>query len=226
MKILFGLAALATMAGAAAGLAQTRRPAVYEASGFEPGWHLRIGNGRMVLDWQEGPPVSVPTPGRRAEANGYRYVTRRMTVRVAHRPCEDEAARVHADTVTVYAGDLRFEGCGGAVLPPETLANTEWRIVSIGGQPVAGDNYRLDFSADRLSGQAGCNRFSGPYAERGDRLTAGPIMSTRMACPQPRMGHERRALQLLGGPVRISFPDGNRMVLSGNGGVVELRRID
>ena len=50
------------------------------------------------------------------------------------------------------------------------------------------------FDAGRLSGQAGCNRFSGPYSERGHILTAGALAVTRMACPGDRMTRDARIL--------------------------------
>ena len=104
------------------------------------------------------------------------------------------------------------------------LADTSWSIVEIDGLAVQGEDYVLQFTADRLSGQAGCNRFSGGYSQSGETLTIGPVAATRMACPDPQMDHERRALQLLSGPVRASYPDGDTLVLTGNGGTIRLRR--
>ena len=49
-------------------------------------------------------------------------------------------------------------------------------------------------------------------------------MATRMACPEPRMTHERKMLRLLGGSVRFSYPDGDTMLLTGNGVTARLRR--
>ena len=110
------------------------------------------------------------------------------------------------------------------ILPPERLADTDWTIVEIDGQAVQGPNYFLQFTADRLSGLAGCNRFSGGYSQSGETLTIGPVAATRMFCPDPGMDHERRALQLLSGPVRISFPGGENMILTGNGVTMRLHR--
>lgn len=118
------------------------------------------------------------------------------------------------------------EGCGGRLLPPATLADTDWRIVAISGEDVDGDNYVMQFTgAGRLNGQAGCNRFSGSYAQRCIRLTTGPIAVTRMACPDDRVAHERAVLYLLGGQVTIVFPDGETMMLLAGGGSIRLRRV-
>ena len=89
-----------------------------------------------------------------------------------------------------------------------------------------GDRYKLDFTADRISGRAGCNSMNGSYSVTGDSLQAGPLMMTRMACPGPAMGHERAVADILRGAVRISYPDGDTLLLRGTaGGEIRLRRV-
>jgi heat shock protein HslJ len=207
-------------------LAALAQPGAYTASGSEPFWRLEIAGGRVTYEPGDDSRLTAATPPRRPIRNGYRYVTRHFTVEVRHVRCEDEGERVHSDTVRVTANGNSVEGCGGTLLPPATLADTDWRIVAIGGEEVDGDNYAIQFTgAGRLNGQAGCNRFSGRYAQRRVRLTAGPITATRMACPGPRMAHERAVLQILGGQVTIGFPDGETMMLTAAGGSIRLRRI-
>ncbi len=213
---------------AAAAAAQGPAPApAYAASGSEPFWRLEIRGGRMTFSPNDGSAGAMVAalPRRQPVRGGYRLVTRRYTVQVRHRVCEDEAERVYRDTVTVTLRGQAYRGCGGTLLPPEALANTDWRIVAIGGTPVDGDSYALSFFEGRISGRAGCNRLSGPYRQRGNVLTAGPIVATRMACPGPRMAHERRVMELLRGPLRISYPAGDVLVLTGSGGTIRLRRV-
>ena len=92
----------------------------YEAGGMEPrSWYLAIGGDRITLQWTGGRPVSARLPRRSALPDGYLYSTSGLTVLVEHHPCEEDAGHRQADTVTVFAGDVRFEGCGGGFLTPD-----------------------------------------------------------------------------------------------------------
>jgi hypothetical protein len=100
--------------------------------------------------------------------------------------------RIFADTVRVTVDGRSLQGCGGAILPPATLQDTSWEIVTIdGGRVPGGEQYRIGFSADGISGRAGCNSFSGNYRVGRDGFQAGPLAMTRMACPGQR--HAARA---------------------------------
>ncbi len=219
MKIFVPLLALAGCATVPAAADES-----YRALGTEPFWSIVIANGRMTYDSPEGG-FSVPTSRGQELGDGRIWETRRITLQSSNQECSDGMSdNLYPQTVRAMVDGRTLNGCGGGALPPETLAETSWAIVEIDGESVSGSNYVLQFGAGRLTGQAGCNRFSGPYSVAGDRLTAGPIMATRMACPEPRMGHERSAMRLLGGPVAISHPDGDTLVLTGNGGTIRLRR--
>jgi heat shock protein HslJ/uncharacterized membrane protein len=201
------------------------RPVSYGAAGSEPFWGLEIADGRLTFD-NNGEVVIVRAPRPLVTGNGgrRRYNAPGISVLLKREDCEMDDERVYADNVTVTISGRTFEGCGGRVLPPAALTNTDWSIVAIDGVAVNGDNYAIQFGEGRIAGQAGCNRFNGPYTQRGDRLTAGPITATRMACPGPRMAHERGVMNVLRGPVRISFPVGDVLVLTGSGGTIRLRR--
>lgn len=216
------------LAGCATTNATIAPSQVYRAHGTEPFWGVTIGGGRIVYTAPDQPGVDVAAPRPRRIANGYRYVTPAMRIEITHVRCNDGMGdRYYADTFQVYfsGADRPLEGCGGITLPPDTLNDTGWGIAAIdGGEIAPAETYGLQFGDGRLSGQAGCNRFSGPYAETAGTLTAGPIMSTRMACPEPRMTHERKMLRLLRGPVRFRYPDGDTLLMTGNGVTVRLRR--
>lgn len=217
---------LAMAALAAAGCATTGGATddSYRALGTEPFWSIEIANGRMTYDSPEGG-FNVSAPRVRETGDGRRYETQRIILDIWAEECSDGMSdRGYADTVRAQVDGRTLTGCGGAILAPASLADTSWTIVEIDDQPVSGDIYAMQFTADRISGQAGCNRFSGGYTVDGPTLTPGAIMATRMACPEPRMTHERRALQVLGGPVEIGHPDGDTLLLTGNSGSLRLRR--
>jgi heat shock protein HslJ len=68
----------------------------------------------------------------------------------------------------------------------DELEGTSWQAVSIDGKPVADPSaMTIDFlkSGDQVRGQAGCNRFVGPFASRGDKVTMGILRQSRSECP-------------------------------------------
>ncbi|HET6523660.1 META domain-containing protein [Sphingopyxis sp.] len=196
-------------------------PAAYMALGTEPGWTLEITPSRLNYDGDYGETkIMVPNPGARAVANGEHYVTDRLKVEVTRGECSDGMSdRRYRDTVTVVADGKTVKGCGGGILPPTELAGTNWSFVSIGGVPVAADRpTALAFEADRLSGSAGCNRFSGGYSLADGTLTAGPLMATKMACPGAGMTQENAFFALMRGPVSLTFPTDGTLILTGSDG--------
>lgn len=195
--------------------------AVYMALGTEPGWTLEITPARLNYAGDYGETViAAPNPGAQATRAGRRYAAGRLTVEVTPGPCSDGMSdRRYADTVTVTADGKTVRGCGGAILPPDALAGTNWTFVSIAGVPVAPDRpTALAFEADRLSGSAGCNRFSGSYSVADGTLTAGPLMATRMACPGAGMTQESAFSALMRGPVSLTFPTDGTLILTGSDG--------
>jgi heat shock protein HslJ len=224
--------AILLLAGCATISAPTASPAeTYRALGNEPFWTVTVANGRLTYESPEGG-FSVAAPSPRTTFNGHRYETRRIVLDITHAQCSDGMSdRVYPDSVMAIVDGRELRGCGGEPMAPAALAGTDWRIVSIGGTEVGGERYVLSFAEDRLSGRAGCNRFSGRYRLAGGTLTVGPLAMTRMACasiaghsgPDP-MAMERLATQILEGEMRASFPDGDTLVLRGNGGEIRLRR--
>lgn len=195
----------------------------YSALGTEPFWSVEIDGGRITYETPDGG-FSVPAPPPTVTAEGRRYETPRITLDVTPWVCTDGMSdNLYADTVTAVVDGTTLYGCGGGTIPQDRLVNSRWIIEEIDGAPVNEGQYRLDFGADRISGTAGCNRFSGPYSRSGETLTAGPLAATRMACPEPRMAHERRVMQLLSRPLRLEFGDGDGLFLIGDGRI-QLRR--
>lgn len=201
----------------------------YFALGTEPGWTLEITPGMLNYDGDYGDTkIVVANPGARPSAGGERYVTPRLTVDITHGECSDGMSdRRYRDTVTLTAEGKTVKGCGGGVLPPAELAGTDWSFVSIGGVAVAPDRpTSLVFDGTKLSGSAGCNRFSGNYTSEGGTLTAGPLMATKMACPGAGMTQESAFFELMRGSVSLRFPNDGTMILTGaDGRTAVLKRV-
>ena len=203
------------------------QPAAYMALGTEPGWTLEITPSRLNYDGDYGETkIIVPNPGAKPSANGRTYTTDRLSVVVQQAPCSDGMSdRRYADSVRVVADGKALRGCGGKILPPETLAGSNWAFVSIGGVSVAADRPTSpQFDGNRLSGSAGCNRFSGGYAVDGGTLKAGPLMATEMACPGMEL--EQSFFKLMASPVSLTFADNGTLILTGSDGqTAVLRRV-
>ncbi len=90
---------------------------------------------------------------------------------------------------------------------PAKLEKTQWVATGInngqGGVVSSASTERstAQFIDGKLSGNAGCNQYSGGYTLEDNKLTVGPIMTTRMHCPEPAdiMQQEQEFLQAITG---------------------------
>lgn len=106
----------------------------------------------------------------------------------------------------------------GAPSSPEApqLAGTSWMVQSIGGQAVgSGKPPTLSFSSSMgISGNGGCNGFSGQATLKGMMLAVGPIMATKMSCGPAQDKLESAFLGALRN-VKHARIDGDHLELSG-----------
>jgi len=209
------------------GCAAAAPPADYSALGTEPFWSVSIENDRMTYESLNGPNFSEAAPVSATTFNGRIWASDRLVVAATHAQCSDGMSdNIYADTVMVVVDGVIARGCGGGTVAPGTLANSHWVIQEIDGRSVIEARYFLEFGPERLSGLAGCNRFLGAYELDGETLTAGPIATTRMACPEPGMSDERRLLALLSGPLAIAHSDeDDSMLLTGGDGTIRLVQV-
>jgi heat shock protein HslJ/uncharacterized membrane protein len=200
-------------------------PETYHALGTEPFWAVSIGGGRISYQPNIGEPEwSVPAPAPVAFPGGRQYRTDRLTVTIVRGLCSDGMSdRIYADTVTVDVDGRKWLGCGVPIDDPDFLSGTRWSIAAIDGRPVAGDDYFLDFERGRVSGGAGCNHFAGEYAMDAVTLSAREVVATEMACGAPRMGHERRVLELLRAPLSLEIGIATLELLDNDGRGLLLR---
>lgn len=102
-------------------------------------------------------------------------------------------------SIAALAAAGTLGACAAPAPAPEPLWGSEWQLQSVAGQaalpqPAA----TLVFAqAGQAAGHGSCNRFSGAVEIDGNRLTFGPLMSTKMACPGGASEQESRYLGAL-----------------------------
>ncbi len=105
------------------------------------------------------------------------------------------------------------------------LAGTSWEVTGYddGSQAVtsvlAGTTLTANFGEDgTLTGNSGCNDYSGPYKVTGNQIGIGPLSSTKKACSDPVgvMDQESQYLAALE----------NAQVFIVEGNTLELRLVD
>ncbi len=84
------------------------------------------------------------------------------------------------------------------VQPVQEVAGT-WVIAQARSEPLLDKRLaRLVFEAGgRLTGHTGCNTLSAAYTLAGERLTIGPVATTRRLCPELQREQEDRVLTAL-----------------------------
>ena len=102
------------------------------------------------------------------------------------------------------AGGSDVSAPPAAAATPTPLVDTRWNLVELSGAPVTRRGTERDpwirFTAadGRAAGSTGCNSMGGSYTLDGDRLTFGPMVSTKMACLEGNlMAQEGRFLAVL-----------------------------
>jgi heat shock protein HslJ len=77
-------------------------------------------------------------------------------------------------------------GCSPGSQGSLALEGTQWRLVALEGKPPLADTaLSAEFSADQISGSAGCNHFFGTYEVSGSDLTISDVARTEMYCADP-----------------------------------------
>jgi heat shock protein HslJ len=129
---------------------------------------------------------------------------------------------VTAALVLVLAGCATPPGSPGSGFTTPELAGTRWVITSIDGREPSGPALTADFSNDgRVSGDAGCNSYSGPYIQNGRTVQFGELLSTRRACvDESRQRQETRLLNILQGSTTLQLSRSRLTVRSERGTIV------
>jgi heat shock protein HslJ len=113
-----------------------------------------------------------------------------------------------AKTFAVNQDQLTLAGADGAKLAVykvegQGLAGTNWESTGYNNgkqavvSPLLGTTLTASFDKDgNLSGNSGCNTFSGAYKVNGDQITIGPLASTMKMCSDPAGVMEQEAQYL------------------------------
>jgi heat shock protein HslJ len=118
-----------------------------------------------------------------------------------------------------------LSACAGAATGDVALSGTQWRVTSIDGDaPVAPGKARIEFEGTRIGANVGCNGMGGDFRVDGNRLIAGPLMSTRMFCDGPVWGQEQAINALLTAAPQIER-SGKTLRLDSGGHTVELQQV-
>jgi heat shock protein HslJ len=192
----------------------------YKALGTEPFWSMKIENGMISFDHLGEVAAKPQSYTARPSFNGWRYVSKEITADVTFEECSDGMSDfTYKDTVIVMVGDRKYEGCGGGVVVPKSLEGTRWRFVSIDGARLASErDAGLLFEKGRLSGGVGCNLMGADYSFGNQKLSVGPVMSTKMGCPDAVNAQEQAFAGVLATLASTEFPGDGSMVLTGSDG--------
>jgi heat shock protein HslJ len=123
----------------------------------------------------------------------------------------------------LVAGCAHVASADTAADAAPSLADTHWTIASINGQPATAQRKaEMNFTADRISGNAGCNSFGGGYTIANGTLTATQIISTKMACLGPGMDQENAVFKILDQPMTITRQHDGSLTLNDAAGTMTL----
>ena len=111
---------------------------------------------------------------------------------------------------------LLCASCAGPTAEPPALATldeTDWLLSSWDSGDPAPDEplITLTYTEGAFAGRSGCNSYTGPVetGETPGSIVIGPIISTRMACPEPRMQVESRYLKNLQAATKFGIAAGD-----------------
>lgn len=115
---------------------------------------------------------------------------------------------------------------GAKILSPEFLSGT-WKLFNISGEEAASkfgaDQTKIptlafNFQDNKITGNSGCNMYNAKFSLDKNTLVVGPIMSTRMACPN--LEGEAQFTQAISDTSIITMPDANVLQFAKGGNVL------
>lgn len=136
--------------------------------------------------------------------------------------------RVEADTLTVSSGTATLTLIDRKTAEPnKPLEGTTWQLSSVIDGEVAShqsgsEKAYLKFSGGQVTGSTGCNNLSGTATVSGDKITFGPIGTTRKACAGDLTSIEQSLLRGLKGAVTFKIDSSTLSLRHPNGHGLDL----
>lgn len=124
---------------------------------------------------------------------------------------------------------LTVSACTAKQDKPSASLIGSWKLTSYGpaGSPTAAvpeTQAGLSFMDDgTVTGNSGCNGLGGGYKLEGDKITFDQIVSTLMACDDPRMTQENVVHRVLADTATFKV-EGNTLTISNNDMVLVLTK--
>ena len=100
-----------------------------------------------------------------------------------------------------------------------------WQVNSLVGSALpVGASVTLDFAEKTVSGNAGCNRYSGNFVQNGQALTFAPTALTRMACAPQLMDIEAGFTKALAAVNRYDMAGDTLQLFDGDTLILQAQR--
>ncbi|HLO18232.1 MAG TPA: META domain-containing protein [Anaerolineales bacterium] len=131
--------------------------------------------------------------------------------------------------LTILVICLGISACSAKKQETSASLIGSWKLTSYGPAStqtpaVADAEANLAFNQDgTVTGNSGCNSFGGNYKVKGDQITFDQIVSTLMACDDPRMKQEDAVHKVLTDTTTYKI-EGNTLTLTNNNMVLILTR--
>ena len=78
-----------------------------------------------------------------------------------------------------------------AIASSFSLEHSDWQLLELAGAPIVPNSKpSLSFELGKVAGNASCNRFTGSVTINGTNLKFGPLATTMMACPDPKISEQ------------------------------------
>jgi heat shock protein HslJ len=122
------------------------------------------------------------------------------------------------ERLAALAATLLLAACAAAG-PQAELYSQTWTLTQIEGAPAAAPGRStLRLAEDgKVSGEGGCNRYSGSAELTDQAITFGPLLATRRACEPEVTRQEVRVFEGLRRAVGWRIEDGALILLDGEG---------